>query len=423
MSRRPTTFWLNKGHRYAGALRFALLGQHPGSNLVWDDSSHHAHTQLSSMDPATDWRLDPLLNRYVLDFTASGSESVDCGDGPPDGSENFSWVWWGNPGAVNQLQITSRTGNNQGVELLQGPGGISNLSTFRAHSTSQGATSSAATTFGEWYHFAMVRNASDNIACYVNGKLHANLTGWGSGSLNGVQNIKIANRNDSLYADCSVSDVMLFQTDVDDTFIARCANPGNIMYGNLLATKPSIFLPLGDVFGAPTAYTIDVDLGVYTLTGQDPTLRVGKQVNIDAGSYSVTGQDPTLTKQYKLPVDAGSYTISGKDPTLTYAGQLQLDIDAGSYTLTGYDPTLSVVKKINIDAGSYTLTGQDPILTADRKLLIDAGSYTLTGQDPTLTYSGETRTRVPGVEYRMTDQRVHYKVPDQRPHYISKGTD
>ena len=38
-------------------------------------------------------------------------------------------------------------------------------------------------------------------------------------------------------------------------------------------------------------------------------------LTIDAGSYSITGQDVTLTHAWVVPVDSASYAITGQDVT------------------------------------------------------------------------------------------------------------
>lgn len=134
--------------------------------------------------------------------------------------------------------------------------------------------------------------------------------------------------------------------------------------------------------GVPGVYTLPLDAGSYTLTGQDVTFVVTRVIPLDAGSYTLTGQDPTLVKLLVMTVDAGSYTLTGQDVTFVVTRILALD--AGSYTLTGQDPTIVKVILLTLDAGSYTLTGQDPTLLVSRVLGLDAGSYTLTGQTTSL---------------------------------------
>lgn len=78
-------------------------------------------------------------------------------------------------------------------------------------------------------------------------------------------------------------------------------------------------------FGSSTAanaYTLALDCGVYTLTGNAVGLTVQRKLTADAGTYSLTGNDLTLTYapsgDYTLGLDAGVYTLTGNAVTLTY---------------------------------------------------------------------------------------------------------
>jgi hypothetical protein len=47
---------------------------------------------------------------------------------------------------------------------------------------------------------------------------------------------------------------------------------------------------------------LPINLGSYTVTGQNPGLLVNRQIPLDAGSYTVTGQDAALlaNRHYSL---------------------------------------------------------------------------------------------------------------------------
>ena len=176
------------------------------------------------------------------------------------------------------------------------------------------------------------------------------------------------------------------------------------------ANRPKLVVEYTEAGGA--TYTLALDAGSYTLTGQAATLAASRLLSLDAGSYTVTGQDVELLASRLLALDSGSYTLTGQDATLTYnqLGGYTLELEAGNYTLTGHDATLLVSRVLALDAGayvvtgndaellrtylleadagSYTVTGQDAAMVVSRVLGLDAGSYALTGRDATLTYYG-----------------------------------
>jgi hypothetical protein len=82
-------------------------------------------------------------------------------------------------------------------------------------------------------------------------------------------------------------------------------------------------------------------------------------LTLDAGSYSVTGNDPTLTSARNIALDAGAYNVTGNDVTLVYAapGAFNLALDTGTYNLTGNDVTFSSALSFPLDTGVYTLSG------------------------------------------------------------------
>ena len=118
---------------------------------------------------------------------------------------------------------------------------------------------------------------------------------------------------------------------------------------------------------------------------------------LDAGSYTLTGQTLGLTSARNLGLDAGSYALTGRDVTLAYsAGTVSytLSLDAGSYTLTGRDVGTSFARSLALDAGAYNLTGRDVAFNVTLNMLLDAGAYNLTGRIVGLTWSGETPVEI-----------------------------
>ena len=143
--------------------------------------------------------------------------------------------------------------------------------------------------------------------------------------------------------------------------------------------------------GLTSARSMALDAGAYNLTGNGVDFSVGRIIYLDAGSYSVSGQDPGLTSARSLVLDAGAYSVTGNDVTLVYsAGTVaySLTLDAGSYSITGLDPTLASNRNLTLDAGSYALTGNDVTFSSALSFPLDTGVYTLSGLPVGLVWSG-----------------------------------
>lgn len=177
--------------------------------------------------------------------------------------------------------------------------------------------------------------------------------------------------------------------------------------GVRLTAEQGSYTLTGQSVALKHGYKLTLDYGSYTLTGQDVALKKASKLTAEQGSYVLTGQAVSLKAGYKLTAEYGSYTLTGQDVTFALGKGLtaeygsyaltgqdvnllagrKLTCDYGSYTLTGQDIALKRGVRLTADSGSYTLTGQDAALKKDSRLICDSGSYALTGQDVTLTYN------------------------------------
>lgn len=149
-----------------------------------------------------------------------------------------------------------------------------------------------------------------------------------------------------------------------------------------------IWVPMS-VGGGP-AYTLDLETGSYTTTGNSATLSASRRLDLNAGSYSLLGNQVTLTLVKTLTLDAGSYSLTGQSAQLTVSRRL--DLNAGSYSVSGNSAELTYTSgaptyTLDLLAGSYSLTGNSVNLFASRNLTLGRGNYTITGRSATLTYS------------------------------------
>lgn len=87
-----------------------------------------------------------------------------------------------------------------------------------------------------------------------------------------------------------------------------------------IATRPIAVGPAAAAGG--TSYTLTVDVGSITLTGQSIDLRVGRQVTITPASVTLTGQSLDLRIGGPLFVQPGAITLTGQSVTLRYSGEV-----------------------------------------------------------------------------------------------------
>lgn len=146
--------------------------------------------------------------------------------------------------------------------------------------------------------------------------------------------------------------------------------------------------------GGTTAYTLVVDSGTYTLSGQTLSTPLSVSATLDAGTYSITGQDVGLggSVSYTLTLDSGAYNMTSETPVIG----ISMGLDSGSYSSTGQDITLSAsiggggtTYSLSLDAGDYVVTGQDLAMITSYLASLDAGIYTVNGSNVRLVSSTE----------------------------------
>ena len=67
-----------------------------------------------------------------------------------------------------------------------------------------------------------------------------------------------------------------------------------------------------------TGFTVSLDAGSLSLTGQNVTLSYsGPQITISPGSLTLTGQTLSFLRGYVMPVTTGTLTLTGSEPTIS----------------------------------------------------------------------------------------------------------
>lgn len=187
-----------------------------------------------------------------------------------------------------------------------------------------------------------------------------------------------------------------------------------------LTVDAGSYTQTGNAVGLLASRLLGVTAGNYALTGNAVGLYHNRVLGISAGSYALTGNAVGLLASRVLGINAGAYVVTGNDVTLTYSGAAgptyTLTVAGGTYALTGnavglllsrvlpvaqgaYVVTGNAVGLLRqytlaVAAGSYGITGNPLGLVASRVLPLSSGSYVVTGNDISLT------VRVPGAVVR-----------------------
>jgi len=146
--------------------------------------------------------------------------------------------------------------------------------------------------------------------------------------------------------------------------------------------------------GGSTSYTITIDAGTYTISGESLATPITVVLNVGNGTYTITGSDVSLggATTYTITLDVGSYNIESFAPVINIA----LGLDTGDYSSTGADVALSTTTggggtsySFALDTGIYQKTGQDLGTILAYVMQLDQGNYLNAGKFVRLVSSTE----------------------------------
>lgn len=135
-----------------------------------------------------------------------------------------------------------------------------------------------------------------------------------------------------------------------------------------------------------TAYTLAVDQGSVSLSGQAVNLLAARTLPVAQGSVTLTAEPANLLAGRVQVVDQGTVNLSAQSVNLL-AGR-SLPVAQDSVALTGQSVNLLAARTLPVAQGSVTLSGQAVNLLAARTLPVAQGSVALSAQDVNLIYSG-----------------------------------
>ncbi len=146
-----------------------------------------------------------------------------------------------------------------------------------------------------------------------------------------------------------------------------------------------------------------------TSQGSTHPLSSGYTLALDAGSYSVSGQAVTTTATRTIGLNSSSYSVSGQDVTFTYEqpGNTTIVLEPGSYLFEGSNVLRAI--SMSLDNGAYTVFGQDLDFTRTYPMAytitLDPASYVWSGRSVALRYSG-----APVVDTKQTSLSISIRM-------------
>jgi hypothetical protein len=154
-----------------------------------------------------------------------------------------------------------------------------------------------------------------------------------------------------------------------------------------LTLDPGAFTLSGQAVGLRASRRLPLAAGAFTLSGQALALRISRRLALAAGTFTLSGQSLALRASRRVALAAGAFTLAGQ-PVALLAGR-RLVLAPGSFALVGQPVTLSysenlVHRTLVAEPGSFAVVGQDVRLLAGRRIALAAGAFSLSGQPVTL---------------------------------------
>lgn len=109
------------------------------------------------------------------------------------------------------------------------------------------------------------------------------------------------------------------------------------------------------VSSSSTAYTLDVTVGAFTLTGIATGLLRGLMMAVTVDSFILTGINTAFSYGRGIIAGTGSFTLTGVDVAITSIRTMATTV--GEFTLTGIATSLSKGYIMTAVLGTFTLTG------------------------------------------------------------------
>lgn len=139
------------------------------------------------------------------------------------------------------------------------------------------------------------------------------------------------------------------------------------------------FQPIPSASTGANIYSITVDNGAFTLSGQAVGLKRALRLDAAVGSFTLSGQAVNFPRALKLLATNGAFVLSGQVAALKRA--IILPVAHGAFTLSGQAITVTQGRGVAADVGAFVLSGQAVGFVRALRLSAAHGVFTLSGQD------------------------------------------
>lgn len=144
-----------------------------------------------------------------------------------------------------------------------------------------------------------------------------------------------------------------------------------VSYGNRLTSTISGGIIIN-------AYSLAVDAGIFSMTGEAAALAAARQLVANTGYYSLTGEPITEAAARKLALNCGFFAMTGEAIGLKASRALALN--TGLFAMTGEPVTVIAARKLGLATGFYQFTGEAETLARGRNLSMNTGFFSFAGE-------------------------------------------
>jgi len=130
---------------------------------------------------------------------------------------------------------------------------------------------------------------------------------------------------------------------------------------------------------APGDFTLTVQDGQHTQTGDSPHLSQDQFLTVADGQHTQTGDSPHLSQDQFLTAQDGQHTHTADNVVLTLATILV--VQDGQHTQTADSPHLSQDQFLVVADGQHTQTADSPHLSQNQFLVVADGQHTHSGDN------------------------------------------
>lgn len=140
--------------------------------------------------------------------------------------------------------------------------------------------------------------------------------------------------------------------------------------------------------GGGTNFTLDLDGGVFTYSGDSISLLLDRAISTNGAIYNYTGSPVDLLLDRLVAIDGANYSYAGGIVDALFNRSIKTDGAIYNYSGGALDLVYSQLTnyQLDIDGGIFTYSGSSINLINDRALSVDGTSFSYDGSNVTFVY-------------------------------------